>query len=795
MATELKHTVKPSGGDYTTLDACMDHLAASHSNLVTADVYASVEIDGTWSSADTAQVTINGMTTDATRYINIYTTAAARHDGKYDTGAYRIEIGNNYLILQYEDYVRWDGIQFYVTSANANQQDCYYQMGATAGANDNRFSNCIFRSHGANRTTNALFNNGTSCLWNLWNCIFFGYNTANENSRIFNFNGTTLNLYSCTGIGGYIGLNRVSGTATAKNCYFGGSGGADYNGTITETNCASEDTTAGGTNHTHANVDTDTFINVTAGSEDFHLAADGLSPLQGAGVDTSGDAAPFNFTTDIDGQTRDATWDIGADAAYVAAGETEAAAATVAVASTVTGGAQMRRSARGAIAAIVSVVATACVIHAVAGAAAVTSTASARAYQSFSARGAVTATSSVTGSATVLRVVNGSAGAISSVSGSASVLRPVAGTINAASSTSGAATVLRGVSGSVAIVSSASGDATVAGSVSAVGTVTVTSSVTGAASCLKPVAAAVAITSSVTGDADCQRPASGTVTAVSTVAGDATVIRGIRAAVNASSVATASAQVLRSAQASAAIVSTVTGAATTGSGTTQSAAGTVTATSTVAGAAIVLHGDVIDFVLNVQSPVVYAQAAPTLASTVSGDLLINRMVAGTVNAVSSATGRACVLKSVNGAVAVVSSVSGTLSDKAKVGVAGSAVATFSATARASVTYSAQASVAGVSSVTASAIRVLSAAGSVTATSSATATAESSVVKYVPLNSLMNATLQLVSNVTAPDASVALGSPMNATLQLTSRITNPDASVSLASIINSTVIVGESRLRE
>ena len=45
------------------------------------------------------------------------------------------------------------------------------------------------------------------------------------------------------------------------------------------------------------------------------LAADGLSPLQGAGTNTSGDAAPMNFTTDIDGDTRDSTWDIGADAA------------------------------------------------------------------------------------------------------------------------------------------------------------------------------------------------------------------------------------------------------------------------------------------------------------------------------------------------------------------------------------------------------------------------------------------------------------------------------------------------
>jgi hypothetical protein len=96
---------------------------------------------------------------------------------------------------------------------------------------------------------------------------------------------------------------------------------------MAKTNCASEDQSADDTKtgETQTNcvaaaviVDTDTFVNVTGGTEDFHLAADGLSPLMGVGVDTTADAAPMNFTTDIDLQTRDATWDIGADAWYVA---------------------------------------------------------------------------------------------------------------------------------------------------------------------------------------------------------------------------------------------------------------------------------------------------------------------------------------------------------------------------------------------------------------------------------------------------------------------------------------------
>src|SRR3990167_4525241 len=85
--TQLKKTVMPSGGDYTSLEACMN---ANEQNLVTADQYFDVEIDGTWSSADTTAVTIENYTTDATHYINIYTTSAARHTGKAS--------GNRYML-------------------------------------------------------------------------------------------------------------------------------------------------------------------------------------------------------------------------------------------------------------------------------------------------------------------------------------------------------------------------------------------------------------------------------------------------------------------------------------------------------------------------------------------------------------------------------------------------------------------------------------------------------------------------------------------------------------------------
>jgi hypothetical protein len=44
------------------------------------------------------------------------------------------------------------------------------------------------------------------------------------------------------------------------------------------------------------------FTNITAATADYHIVA--ASPLVGVGTDTSGDAAPMNFSTDIDGQAR-----------------------------------------------------------------------------------------------------------------------------------------------------------------------------------------------------------------------------------------------------------------------------------------------------------------------------------------------------------------------------------------------------------------------------------------------------------------------------------------------------------
>jgi hypothetical protein len=138
------------------------------------------------------------------------------------------------------------------------------------------------------------------------NCIFVGSPTTlmHVESGLKMYNSILINN-TATGYG----IN-VSPTYTSEfyNCYCfladGSKLGYPSEPLLTLTNCASSDLTglAGLQNIPYT---TGTFLNVTSGSEDLHLAVG--SALIDAGVDESA-----VFTTDIEGTTRTLPWDIGA---------------------------------------------------------------------------------------------------------------------------------------------------------------------------------------------------------------------------------------------------------------------------------------------------------------------------------------------------------------------------------------------------------------------------------------------------------------------------------------------------
>ena len=106
-----------------------------------AGVQIGAAIAECYAMQDTTAVTINGWTTNSTHYIKIYTPTSERHDGKWNTSKYRLEVTNNYGIVVSEEFVRIEGLQVKLTNSSGND---HYAIHLTnvCGA-ELRVSHCI----------------------------------------------------------------------------------------------------------------------------------------------------------------------------------------------------------------------------------------------------------------------------------------------------------------------------------------------------------------------------------------------------------------------------------------------------------------------------------------------------------------------------------------------------------------------------------------------------------------------------------------------------------------------------
>lgn len=324
-ATQLKKVVAPSGGDYTSLEACMnametDAAFGGNGNLVTADKYFDVEISGTWSSADTTAVTIHNYTTDATRYINIYTTGNARHSGVYSTSKYRLETSNNYGIAEGEPNTTIDGLQIGVSWNGTGQYLNGIQTPLYSDTTNLKIKNNIIKvisknTNAINTINGILISSGYNGTVYIYNNIIYGF-TAVSSGTLYGINIESAIYPACVV---YIYNNTIynneNGIHSVK------AGGDDYTmriqNNICNNNSANDYVITVGTTYTFDhNIDEDgsgditatlIFTNTGAGTEDFHLVAGDTAAID-AGVDLG---SPYNI--DIDGVTRSGTWDIGAD--------------------------------------------------------------------------------------------------------------------------------------------------------------------------------------------------------------------------------------------------------------------------------------------------------------------------------------------------------------------------------------------------------------------------------------------------------------------------------------------------
>jgi hypothetical protein len=321
-ASQLKKTVKPSGGDYTSLEACMD---ANEQNLVDNDKYFDVEIDGEWSSADTTAVMIHNYTTDATRYINIYTTATARHRGYLDTERYRIVTGGATtatLNTNATNFLYINGIVTKNTSTYNAIDNCGLYGGSTTTAGVQIYRNSIFIGGCVGARVGA-----DNRYAKFYNCIAISHSTSDANGGRnaawlitgASSSASTSELLNCVGVAYGNGTASVFNNNTAgaynyvvKNSYGaqGGSGTGDvFHAKTVVTTSASSDGSKDTSTVAYATDSGAYFTNITNASENFHIGAS--SELINEGTDLSA-----TFTDDIDGQTRPTganSWDIGAD--------------------------------------------------------------------------------------------------------------------------------------------------------------------------------------------------------------------------------------------------------------------------------------------------------------------------------------------------------------------------------------------------------------------------------------------------------------------------------------------------
>lgn len=291
--------MKSSGGDYSSLSAWE---AAKQADIVSADQIQQAEC---YDMADPGNVDIVGWTTGAANYIRIFPATGQGHVGVWSTSKFRVVSASSgvYGIYVGEEYVRIEGVQFDMSDRSAIWAD-------PAGTSDVRLHSLLIRGSGltgSDAIGNIRISQGTI---DVRNSIIYA-----SNSTGIGVGGGTVTVDNCTiAANTTYGINRSAGTVTIRNVYSGGNGTDDYNGTIGKTTCAHSSATVFTGSTASIAHDTNNFISVTGGSEDYHLEAAASATLLTGGTDLSG-----TFTTDIDGDTR-VDWSIGADEVLAAPG-------------------------------------------------------------------------------------------------------------------------------------------------------------------------------------------------------------------------------------------------------------------------------------------------------------------------------------------------------------------------------------------------------------------------------------------------------------------------------------------
>jgi hypothetical protein len=287
---------------------------------------ATAKIDGAWTNPDTTQVLIDGWVTGAVDYVKVYTTATARHNGKWDNSKYRLLITSGsqaMTIYVNEAYARLEGLQIQDQRTNGYIGGISFDSTDLLEATEWQLSHNIIRgNNGAGGGTSQQMGVEVWARWSnypqiakVWDNLVYDFVSAPQRNnagiwmsysagKLYAYNNTVINSY--TGIykqfaaSGVYAYNNV-----VQNCndgYYGSNYSTSFNNISDQASDAPGSFSKNSTNVIFADETND----------DFHLSSTDTA-AKDAGTSTIPWDASLNFTQDIDGSYRGAAWDIGAD--------------------------------------------------------------------------------------------------------------------------------------------------------------------------------------------------------------------------------------------------------------------------------------------------------------------------------------------------------------------------------------------------------------------------------------------------------------------------------------------------
>jgi hypothetical protein len=312
-ATNRTVTVKPSGGDYTSLAAAV---AGEEKNLVSLDRQLTIEC---YAKQDTTAVVFErtAWTTDATRYILVTAPAGERHAGVYDTSKYRLEVSGNWpLRIHHGVFITVEYLQIYLTGNPSSNWRVLYPGAPTNSASNITIRNNIIRTGGDFNNQGVIHSSNTgnaSTNVYIYNNLIYGGAGTNAygfqtdiagNYYLWNNTvGSGANGMRRNAAGVVIAVNNLLNVSTAAAT---GTFAAGTNSNATNRSSMGYTVTGGGNTSDRVS---QTFTFVDAGAADYHLS-EADAGARNAGIADPGSGA---FGRDIDGEPRYGLWDIGAD--------------------------------------------------------------------------------------------------------------------------------------------------------------------------------------------------------------------------------------------------------------------------------------------------------------------------------------------------------------------------------------------------------------------------------------------------------------------------------------------------